>query len=89
LDFNLLRALFSLKSSPPNKKTRKEKQKEEQTQLRESKIKGRVIEEDTSSEPSSEACAVRSEIAEEVPQPTDLPQVEVLDYEELLDDYGF
>jgi putative transposase len=60
--------------TPPNKKTRKEKQKEEQTQLKESKISERVIE---------------SEITEEAPQTTDLPQVEVLDYEELLDDYGF
>lgn len=75
--------------TPPDKKSRQERQKQEQAQLKTSKISERVTEKDTSSETSSEAGAVRSEIAEEVPQTTDIRQVEVLDYEELLDDYGF
>jgi hypothetical protein len=57
------------------KKTRKQRQIEEQAQLKEPKRTQRVIE---------------SAVEEETEQTTDnLPRVEVFNYEELLDDYGF
>ena len=61
------RSLFN----PSDKKTRKQRQIEEQAQLREQKVSAGVIE---------------SEVEEEAPKTTYLPQVEVLDYEELLDE---
>ena len=60
--------------NPPDKKTRKQRQIEEQAQLRKQKVSDRVIE---------------SEVEKEAPKTTDLPQVQVLDCEELLDDYEF
>lgn len=64
------RSLFN----PLDRKTRKQRQTEEQAQLQEPKISARGIE---------------SEVKEEKPQTPDPPQVEVFDYEELLDDYEF
>jgi putative transposase len=61
--------------SQTTKKTRKQRQIEEQAQLRGQKVSKRVTE---------------SVVEEETEQTTtNIPQVEVFDYEELLDDYGF
>jgi putative transposase len=60
--------------TPPDRKTRKQRQTEEQAQLREPKISDR---------------AIKSEEEEALQTTTDLPQVEVFDYEELLDNYEF
>ena len=69
-----LRDLFT----PPDKKTRKQRQKEEQTEL---STQEKVIQERTLEE-IEEAEKAMSETRE-------TPKVEVLDYEDLLDDYGF
>jgi putative transposase len=61
--------------SQTTKKTRKQRQIEEQAQLRGKKVSEGVTE---------------SAVEEETEQTTtNIPQVEVFDYEELLDDYGF
>ena len=63
--------------TPPDKKTRKQRQKEEQTQLPTQK---KAIQTQTFDEIEEE---------EIVPVVEEVPNVEVLDYEDLLDDYGF
>ena len=68
------RALFT----PPDKKTRKERQKEEQAELPTQKRFGQT-----------EAFDEIDEDEEVTPSTKETPQVEVLDYEDLLDDYGF
>ncbi len=66
------RSLFT----PPDKKTRKERQKEEQAKL---SVQKKIIQTQNI-----------NEIEEEVtPTIRETPQVEVLDYEDLIDDYGF
>ena len=64
--------------TPPDKKTRKERQKEEQAQLPTQK---RFSQTKTYDEAKEEE--------EIVPVKRDTPQVEVIDYEDLQDDYGF
>ena len=63
--------------TPPDKKTRKQRQKEEQSDLATQKI--------------SIQTQGFDEIEEEevIPATREVPKVEVLDYEDLLDDYGF
>ncbi len=64
--------------TPPDKKTRKQRQKEEQAQL--------------PTPQKSSPTQTFDEIEEEkeiVPVTKEVPKVEVLDYEDLLDDYGF
>ena len=64
--------------TPPDKKTRKERQKEEQAELPKHR---QVIQ--------NQAFGEIDEEEEVTPQTKEIPQVEVLDYEDLLDDYGF
>ena len=64
--------------TPPDKKTRKERQKEEQAQIPTQK---KIIQTKTFDEIEEEE--------EVIPATRETPQVEVLDYEDLLDDYGF
>ena len=64
--------------TPPDKKSRKERQKEEQAELPTQK--------------SFSLTKTFDEIDEKeevTPTTRETPQVEVLDYEDLLDDYGF
>lgn len=63
--------------TPPDRKTRKERQREEQAELATQK---KVVRNQTFDEVEEE---------EIVPVTKEVPKVEVLDYEDLLDDYGF
>ena len=68
------RDLFTL----PDKKTRKERQKEEQAELLTQKRNSQA-----------EAFDEMEKAQEAIPETRETPKVEVLDYEDLLDDYGF
>lgn len=63
--------------TPPDKKTRKQRQKEEQAQL---PSQNRFSQTENLDEIEEEEMA---------PATKEVPKVEVLDYEDLLDDYGF
>ncbi len=64
--------------TPPDKKTRKERQKEEQSELPTQKKLSQT-----------KAFDEIEKDEEEIPATKKVPKVEVLDYEDLLDDYGF
>ncbi len=64
--------------TPLDKKTRKERQKEEQTEL---SMQKKII--------KTQAFDEIEEEEDVTPATMEVPKVEVLDYEDLLDDYGF
>ena len=85
-----LRDLFT----PPDKKTRQQRQKEEQAELPAQKRFSQTedfdeVERGSAPTASRQAQVSFDEEEETSPAESETPQVEVLDYEDLLDDYGF